>query len=116
MRVLRGNVLMRGILILIVSLLCLSSVQASRGRKARPRVDKHVPIETVASLPSASAKDEFRVTPTTEVLLDGRPCRYEHIPDSAIIILLETISNESKEITRIHFRSSRRPTSPINSK
>jgi hypothetical protein len=98
----------RWMTVLLVSLLYFSPVRASLGRKQRPAVDKHIPIKTVASLPAASANDEFRITPATEVLLDGRPCRYEQVPDSAIIILLETVTNENKEIARIHFRTSLR--------
>ena len=37
--------------------------------------------------------------------LDGRPCRYEDVPDGATIILLETATNWSKEIVKIHFQS-----------
>lgn len=108
--------MIRWMLVLLVSLLSLSSVQASLGRKARPAVDKSIPLKSVASLPAASSNGEFQITPTTEVLLDGHPCRYEQIPDSAIITLLEIATNESKEIVRIHFRSSRRPVSPTASK
>ena len=106
----RSDGLIRWMLVLLVSLLHLTPVHASLGRKKHPAADKHIPIKKVASLPTASANDEFRIMPSTEVLLDGRPCRYEKIPNSATIILLETVSNESKEIVRIHFRSSRRAT------
>jgi len=108
--------LIRWMPVLLVSLLYLSPVHASLGRKQRPTIDKHIPIKTIASLPAASANDEFRITPDTEVLLDGRPCRYEQVPDNATIILLETVSNESKEIARIHFRTSRRVAPSTTSK
>ena len=106
----------RWMLVLFVSLLSLSPARASLGRKRSPSVDKLIPIKSVASLPSAPSKDEFRITPATEVLLDGRPCRYELVPNNAIIILLETESNESKEIARIHFRTLRRVTPSTTSK
>ena len=108
--------LIRWIPVLLVSLLYLSPVHASLGRKKRPAVDKHIPIKSVASLPTAPSNDEFRITPATEVLLDGRPCRYEQVPDNATILLLETVSNESKEIARIHFRTLRRVTPSTTSK
>ena len=58
------------------------------------------PIQT------ASTNREYRLTEKTEVLLNGRPCRYEDVPDGATIILLETVSNEDREIVRLHFETS----------
>jgi len=112
----RSTGVIRWVPVLLVSLLSLSPVHASLGRKEPPPVDKQIPIKIVASSPVASANDEFRITPTTEVLLDGRPCRYEQVPDNTIIILLETVSNESREIVRIHFRTLRRPVPSSTSK
>ena len=97
---------------LLVSLLFLSSASASLDRRERPAVSKLASLESLFTSASASAKnDEYRITEKTEVLLDGRPCRYEQIPNNATIVLMETLTSESKEITRIHFRSGRRPTS-----
>lgn len=108
--------MIRWMLLLLVTTLSFSPVEASLGRKARPPIDQGIPIKTVASLSAVSGSDEFRITAATEVRLDGRSCRYEEVPNSATIILLETASTESKEIVRIHFRSSRRPASPTTSK
>lgn len=97
---------------LFLSLLYVSSSHASLDRRERLAEHKTIPIKSLLSFCAASANnDEFRVTEKTEVLLDGRPCRYEKIPDGARIVLLETVTNESKEISRIHFRSPRRPAS-----
>jgi hypothetical protein len=108
--------MIRWMLVLLVSLLCLSPVHASLARKKHPSIDKSIPTKAVSPLPAASANDEFRITSATEVLLDGRPCRYEQVPNNAVIILLETTSNESKEIARIHFRTPRRSAAPAMSK
>jgi hypothetical protein len=101
--------MIRWMTILLVSLCYLSPAWASLDRKAPVAANKLLPIKALSSL--AEKNDDFRITAQTEVLLDGRPCRYEQVPDGAMIVLLETVSNESKEIARIHFRSQRRPSS-----
>lgn len=107
--------MIRWVATLSVSLLFLSAASASLDRKERPADPSLIPLKSLLSSPAnPDSKDEYRVTDKTEVLLDGRPCRYEQIPNSATIILLETVTNESKEISRIHFRSGRRPTSPTS--
>lgn len=103
--------MIRWMLVLLVSVMCLTPASASLDRKEPRALPKDLPIKSVRLLPTATASDDFRITTATEVLLDGRPCRYEQVPNSASIILLETTSNESKEITRIHFSSTRRPSS-----
>jgi hypothetical protein len=108
----RSDGMMRWTATAVFSLFFLSSVSASLDRRERPVQSGAIPLKSLLSCSSGSAKnDEYRITEKTEVLLDGRPCRYGQIPNDAIIVLLETTTNESKEITRIHFRSARRPTS-----
>lgn len=104
--------MIRWMTILLVWMLCFSSARASLERK-----EHRAPVKSLLSLSTNAAKnDEFRITASTEVLLDGRPCRYEKIPDGATIVLLETTTNESKEISRIHFRSPKRSASPGTTK
>lgn len=106
---------MRCLASLFVLFLFLSSAAASLENRERPAGNSALLLKSLFSLSSDSAKnDEYRITEKTEVLLDGRPCRYEKIPNDAIITLLETTTNESKEITRIHFRSARRSTAPTS--
>jgi hypothetical protein len=50
-------------------------------------------------------KAEFRMTEQTEIELDGRRCKYEEVPNDAVIILLEVESDENKAVLKIHFRS-----------
>ena len=107
--------MIRWILVLLVSLMFLPSASATLGRKERPALHKYIDLPALSSI-IAAANDDFRITTTTEVLLDGRPCRYERIPEGATIILLETATNVSKEIVKIHFRTSRRPSSTATPK
>lgn len=103
--------MMRWTATLFVLLLFFSSASASLDSGDRSARTSAILLKKLLFSSSDSAKnDEYRITEKTEVLLDGRACRYEKIPHDATIILLETATNESKEITRIHFRSSRRST------
>ena len=97
--------MVRWILILLAFVTILSPTTASLSRKQRPDVPKSLPPKAIESLVRVPTSDEFRLTATTEVLLNGRPCRYEDVPDGATILLLETATNESKEILKIHFRT-----------
>jgi hypothetical protein len=103
--------MLRSLSPLVLVVLILSSATASFERKLPHGLGKEIPLASVRSLTTAAANDEYRISPATEVLLDGRPCPYSAIPNTATIILLETMTNESKEIARIHFRTGSRPAS-----
>ncbi len=47
---------------------------------------------------------EFQVTEQTEILLDGRGCRYEEVPAQATILRLE-LATDRKTVLRIYFRT-----------
>lgn len=108
----------RWMLVLLVSVTLLPTATASLSPRQRPSVRTNLPAHVLASFhrTPAASNDEFRLTEKTEVLLDGRPCRYKDVPDGATIILLETATNESKEILKIHFRTTKRRASPAASK
>lgn len=97
--------MLRSLSLFFVVLLTLSSANASFERKLPHAMTNAIPLGSVRSVSTAAANDDFRITSATEVLLDGRPCPYARIPNNATIILLETTTNESKEIARIHFRT-----------
>ena len=55
---------------------------------------------------TALAQDRpYQITEQTEVLLDGRTCKYQEVPNSAEIIQMEIDSDISRGIVRIHFQS-----------
>jgi len=47
----------------------------------------------------------YQITEQTEVLLDGRKCKYQEVPSSAKIIEMEIDSDISRGVLRIHFQS-----------
>src|SRR5262249_27638537 len=50
------------------------------------------------------AESEFIVTHRTEVLLNGKPCRYEEVPGHARIVSME-VAADKKTVLKIHFRT-----------
>jgi hypothetical protein len=100
--------MMRWVLVLLASVTILTPATASLSRKQRPDVPKNLPPTALKPLAPTPKNDEFRLTAATEVLLNGRPCRYEDVPDGATILLLETATNESKDILKIHFQTGSR--------
>jgi hypothetical protein len=47
---------------------------------------------------------EFNLTERTEILLDGKPCKYEAVPGHATIVHME-VAADRKTVLKIHFRS-----------
>lgn len=107
--------MMRGSLILVLSLISVVPASASLGRKERPDLSRFLSSRPLLSVTPATGED-FRITAETEVLLDGQPCPYDRIPNGATIILLETATNLSKEIVKIHFRTPNRSPSSARPK
>jgi len=50
------------------------------------------------------ASSEFVVTDQTEVLLDGKLCRYEEVPAHATIVRME-VASDKVTVLKIHFRT-----------
>jgi hypothetical protein len=47
---------------------------------------------------------EFVVTERTEVLLNGKPCKYQDVPGHARIVWME-VAADKKTVLRAHFRT-----------
>jgi hypothetical protein len=47
---------------------------------------------------------EFALTDRTEILLDGKPCKYADIPDHTSIIRME-LAADQRTVLKIHFRT-----------
>jgi hypothetical protein len=103
----------RWMLVVAVSLGSLNTATASLSRKDQPNLRKSLPTKSLDSLNLTPNPDDYRVTANTEVLLDGKPCRYEEVPNGVTIILMEIVSNENKEILKLHFKTTPRPPVPM---
>ncbi len=67
-------------------------------RSTRPAVD------TLGQTATRGTRPEYRLTNETEILLDGKPCRYEAIPANARIIRME-VGADKKTVLKILFRT-----------
>lgn len=85
-------------------------------RKDGPLFEKELPNFQAAKVPAAalavvaerSQGADYVVTEETEVLLNGKPCRYNEVPNSATILRME-LGPDNKTVLKIHFRTTTSP-------
>jgi len=94
-----------------VSLISLASASLTP-RKDRPALGNDAPQLPVAKL-AVETRDqaagrgnpsEFVLTEQTEILLNGKPCRYEEVPEGAMILRME-VAPDRKTALKILFRT-----------
>jgi hypothetical protein len=80
-------------------------------RKDSPLFGKEARLFQTAKAPAAlavvaarSQGSDYVVTEETEVLLNGKPCRYNEVPDNATILRME-LGPDNKTVLKIHFRA-----------
>jgi hypothetical protein len=61
-------------------------------------------VQPMSPAVAAEGDEEYQVTKQTIVLLDGKSCQYDDVPDEAEIVLLE-LAPDGRTIVRIHFES-----------
>jgi hypothetical protein len=70
--------------------------------------ENDVPLRLAAKICAQAAeqvaKSPYVLNERTEILLDGKPCKYENVPASASIIRMETAADH-KTVLKIYFRS-----------
>src|SRR5262249_33535040 len=60
--------------------------------------------ETLRRAAGGENKWEIALTDQTEILLNGKPCRYEEVPRNASIMQME-VAEDKKTVLKIHFRT-----------
>jgi hypothetical protein len=73
-------------------------------RELPPIPASKLPAQVKEQKAAKEAEPEFVVTRQTEVLLNGKPWRYEEIPDHASIVGME-VAADKKTVLKIHFRT-----------
>lgn len=81
-------------------------------RKASPTLGSEFPQVRAAQLSTRAlqeaagweTKSEYVVTERTEVLLNGKPCKYEAVPSHASIVRIQ-LAVDMKTVLRIHFQT-----------
>lgn len=68
-----------------------------------PSVDRALVQARPSAAAAAPQEEEYQVTEDTEIMLDGRPCRYRDVPANAVIMKME-VSRDHVAL-KIHFRT-----------
>lgn len=84
-----------GAVLLVFGLCLMRSDAAPPSKKSPPAAAKKE-----ASPPTEAP---FQLVKSSEIRLDGRPCRFEEVPDDAEIVLLEIAPRGL--VLRVHFES-----------
>jgi hypothetical protein len=102
----------RSTLALAAVLACASAAPASLSRRDGTDLGQRVPVLRTGEPRALARVGDFLITDQTEILLDGRPCKYDQVPEGAVIILLDVKSGPEKVVRKIHFRSQPAPPKP----
>jgi hypothetical protein len=103
----------RLILVLAVWMSFVSVVSASLtprkepsllGKEVHPRLAPNLSVESLQHPVVRETESEFMVTERTEILLNGKPCKYEEVPEHASIVKME-VAADKKTVRKIHFRT-----------
>jgi hypothetical protein len=93
-------------LVLALTFTCLPAASASLAppSRERTRTGSQELLRQAAQSPRPAAPEQkdFVITSKTEVMLDGRACRYEDVPAHATVTVLE-VAADRRTLMRIHF-------------
>ena len=78
------------------------------GREAPRYPAAKAPAAALAVVTAHAQASDYVVTEETEVLLNGKPCRYKDVPDTATILRME-LGPDNKTVLKIHFRAATSP-------
>jgi hypothetical protein len=99
-------------MVLVASFLSLSVAHASLAPpKERSIFDRPVPPAPKAEPAAEQEAGGLVISDDTEVKLDGKVCKYEEIPESAEVILLE-VGKDKKSVLKLHFRTKKVDATP----
>jgi hypothetical protein len=84
------------------------ALEQATGRESR----SEVPTEQASRLSALAreqaagpeSRSEFVMTDQTEVLLNGKPCKYAEVPGHASIVRME-LAADNKTVLKVHFRT-----------
>jgi hypothetical protein len=92
-----------------MNLVCTGWASLTPRRETSP-FDREIPripdSVFVAKTLDQEAESEFVVTRRTEITLNGKPCRYEDVPEYATIVRMK-VAADKKTALKIDFRTQR---------
>ena len=74
------------------------------GEEVRSVPSPKLSVEALEQAVGRETESEFVVTDRTEILLNGKPCKYEEVPGHASIVKME-VAADKKTVRKIHFRT-----------
>jgi hypothetical protein len=74
------------------------------GTKVRELEVSKVPARAEVQKAAGGTGSDFVVTPRTEILLNGKTCKYEDVPAQASIVRME-VAADKKTVLKIYFRT-----------
>ena len=74
------------------------------GKEVRPISSPKLSLKALEQTVGQEMPSEFVVTDRTEILLNGKPCKYEEVPGHASIVKME-VAADKKTVRKIHFRT-----------
>jgi hypothetical protein len=74
------------------------------GKEAQHFQAAKAPVAALAIVTARAQASDYVVTEETEVLLNGKPCRYKDVPDNATILRME-LGPDNKTVLKVHFRA-----------
>jgi hypothetical protein len=90
------------VVLTVLASTCLTSWDADP-RAAAGRMEAKL---YALALRPAARDDGLEINDDTEILLDGKPCKYEDVPAGAEIVLL-AVARDGRTVLKIHFRAVR---------
>jgi hypothetical protein len=78
------------------------------GKEAPHSQAAKAPKSALAVVATRAQSSDYVVTEETEVLLNGKPCRYNEVPNSATILRME-LGPDNRTVLKLHFRAGKAP-------
>jgi hypothetical protein len=75
-------------------------------RTLAPGLARALPGSLGRQVSAPTGREEFQLTEDSEILLDGRPCKYKDVPGNVSITHME-LGPDNRTILKIHFRTRR---------
>lgn len=99
--------MMRLMAVLSVLAMAVSAASAAIAPREERVPRARVAVSKVIEARATPENEPYQMTKTTEVRLDGQPCRFEDVPADAEITLME-VSTDRRQILKVHFIRKRR--------
>lgn len=95
---------MIGYVALLAALECVHPMAPATAVSTRPALRRTEAKKDTQRKASESGQADFQMTATSQVLLNGHPCRFEDVPDGAVITKI-VVNEFTQAVVTVHFRA-----------